>query len=104
MRSRTKEGNGSSERAVSLDSNASVHASSASSSLCKDVEAIHTRYDPTGPHTALILPIINFVSSLIVIVTRLIGLDAVVSMTLSAGLTVYVYNVTEENATFDGGE
>ena len=84
------------------DTNAAMSASSPSS-LTQDAEDIHKRYDPSGPHTALILPIVNFVSSLIVIVTRLIGLDAVVSMALSAGLTVYVYNVTEENATFDGG-
>lgn len=102
MKSHTKEANGSSEQAASGDANAAMPASPASS-LTQDVEAIHQRYDSTGPHTALILPIINFVSSLIVIATRLIGLDAVVSMALSAGLTVYVYNATEENGTFDGG-
>ena len=102
MKSGTKEANGSSDRAALPDASATMPASSAPS-LAEDVAAIHQRYDPTGPHTAFILPIINFVSSLIVIITRLIGLDAVVSMALSAGLTVYVYNATEENATFDGG-
>ena len=76
---------------------------SSTSAISKDVESIHQRYDSSGPHTALILPFVNFLSSLIVIVTRLIGLEALLSMALSAGLTVYVYNATEDNPAFDGG-
>ena len=95
----------SSNDASNVAPTALVSSSSPSSisSLTHDVESIHKRYDRSGPHTVLLLPIVNLFSSVIVIITRLIGLDAILSMGLSAGLTVYVYNATEDQPTFDGG-
>lgn len=64
-----------------------------------DCDALKTRYH----HNVMWLSAINFLSGLLIFALHLIGLEGLVSMGLSAGLTVYVYNVTESSPTFDGG-
>mmetsp|Transcript_25544 Transcript_25544/g.55280 ORF Transcript_25544/g.55280 Transcript_25544/m.55280 type:complete len:403 (-) Transcript_25544:37-1245(-) len=64
-----------------------------------DCEALQKKYH----HNVIWLGIINFLSGLLIFVFHLINIEALVSMGLSAGLTVYVYNATESDAAFDGG-
>ena len=64
-----------------------------------ECEALKKKYH----HNVIWLSIINFLSGLLIFGLHLINIEALVSMGLSAGLTVYVYNVTESNVAFDGG-
>mmetsp|Transcript_26508 Transcript_26508/g.58888 ORF Transcript_26508/g.58888 Transcript_26508/m.58888 type:complete len:401 (+) Transcript_26508:165-1367(+) len=64
-----------------------------------DCETLQKKYR----HNVIWLGIINFLSGLLIFVFHLINIEALVSMGLSAGLTVYVYNATESDAAFDGG-
>jgi len=67
--------------------------------LSEQCHAMGKRYR----HTYLYLSTMGFLSGMLVVIQYLLRWECIVSMGLSVGLTIYVYNITQNDVNFDGG-
>lgn len=62
-----------------------------------------TKERKRNKYSPFVFFVINGFATVVVFAFHLISLESLLSIGLSVGLTVYTYNVTEENASWDGG-